>query len=467
MLNTDIFVISYAIDEESISFPYYYDKERGGRIYKKNRTRKKGINEYFLKEKSAKILKRKELDQIIGKGKYEILGPKCQVFIGIPLKTKNKVVGVLFVQSYKNENEYDEQSVEILDFISGALALAVQKKNDEQMLFEQSSKLKSVIENSSHLFWTFDKEKGLTTFNKNYSDAVYDLYGKRPKLKSKSYNRVEEKSLQPFWDEKYQEAFAGKKVEFITERVNIKGVRIIREVFLNPIFNEDNEVVSVSGIAHDVTEKKIAEEQLKDSLKEKEVLLKEVHHRVKNNLQVISSILNLQSSYIEDEQTLSILKESQDRIKSMSIIHESLYQSNDFSKINFSEYIVSLSKNLVHSYSYLDKSIDLDHKIEEVSLNLDTSIPCGLIVNELVSNALKYAFKDRLEGKIKINLSIDKKNVVLVVSDDGVGFPKNINFRDTNSLGLQLVNTLVEQIDGTIEMNSKKGTTYTIIFKQA
>jgi PAS domain S-box-containing protein len=467
VLNTNVFVISYAVNEESISFPYYFDLERGGRVYRPSRTRKNGINEYFLKEKSSKILKRKDLDKIIGKGEYEVLGPKCKVFIGVPLKTKNKIVGVLSVQSYTNENEYDQQAVEILDFISGALALAVQKKYDEQMLFEQSSKLKSVIENSSHLFWTFDREKGLTTFNQNYSDAVFDLYGKRPQLKNKSYNRVEKKSLQPFWNEKYQEAFTGKKVEFITERVNLKGARIIREVFLNPIFNEENEVVSVSGIAHDITEKKIAEEQLKESLKEKEVLLKEVHHRVKNNLQVISSILNLQSSYIDDDKILSILKESQDRIKSMSFIHESLYQSNDFSKINFSEYIVSLSKNLVHSYSYLDGLIDLEHEIEEVSLNLDTSIPCGLIVNELVSNALKYAFKDRLDGKIKINLSIDKKDVVLVVSDNGVGFPKNINFRETNSLGLQLVTTLVEQIDGTIEMKSKKGTTYTIIFKQA
>ena len=466
VLNTNIFVISYAVDDESISFPYYYDLDRGGRIYRPSRTRKNGINEYFLKEKGAKILKRKELDSIIELGKYEVLGPKCKVFIGVPLKTKNKVIGVLSVQSYENENEYDRDTVEILDFISGALALAVQKKYDEQMLFEQSSKLKSVIENSSHLFWTFDREKGLTTFNKNYSDAVFDLYGKRPQLKSKSYNRVEKKSLQPFWDDKYKEAFSGKKVEFITERTNTKGFRIIREVFLNPIFNEENEVVSVSGIAHDITEKKIAEEQLKDSLKEKEVLLKEVHHRVKNNLQVISSILNLQSSYIEDKKTLSILKESQDRIKSMSIIHESLYQTNDFSKINFSEYIVSLSKNLVHSYSYLDKFIDLTHDIEDVSLNLDTSIPCGLIVNELVSNALKYAFEGRKEGKIRINLSINKGNVVLVVSDNGVGFPKNINFRETNSLGLQLVTTLVEQIEGTVEMISKKGTTYTIKFKQ-
>jgi PAS domain S-box-containing protein len=468
VLNTDVFVISYAINDESISFPYYYDIERGGRIYKEDRKRKKGINEYFLKEKKSKLLKRKELDKIIEDGKYEVLGPKCKVFIGIPLKTKNKVVGVLSVQSYKNENQFDDQSLEILDFISGALALAVQKKYDEQMLFDQSSKLRSIIESSSHLFWIYEENKGITTYNKNYSDAIFDLYGKELKINQELKTRPQEatEDVYSFWDEQYKQAFSGKQVEFTTSKTNLKGNRIIRNIFLNPIFDENNKVTQVSGIAHDITEKTLAEEQLKDSLKEKEILLKEVHHRVKNNLQVISSILNLQSSYIDDKKTLSILKESQDRIKSMSIIHESLYQTNDFSKINFSEYVVSLSKNLVHSYSSLDKFIDLTHQIEDVSLNLDTSIPCGLIINELVSNALKYAFEGRKEGKIRINLSLNRKNIVLVVSDNGVGFPKDINFRETNSLGLQLVTTLVEQIDGTIEMKSTKGTTYTIKFKQ-
>jgi len=467
IINTEIFVISYAFDKNALSFPFYYDKERGGRIYRPNRVRKKGINEYFLRQKKSKILKREDLDQIIKKGEYELMGPKCQVYVGVPLKVKNKVIGVLSVQSYDNKDEYSKKGVEILDFISGALALAVQKKYDEQTLFEQSSKLESIIENSSHLFWTYDIDKGLTTFNQNFSDAVYELYGRRPQIKDNQVNRVDSKNVQPFWNEKYKEAFEGKKVEFIIERHTKKGERIIREVFLNPILDENGSVASVSGIAHDITEKKIAEEKLMYSLKEKEVLLKEVHHRVKNNLQVISSILNLQSSYVADNQTLNILKESQDRIKSMSIIHESLYQTNDFSKVNFSDYIVSLSKNLVHSYGHFDNYVELEYNIEEVSLNLDTSIPCGLIVNELVSNALKYAFKDKKSGKIRIDLSLEKENVILVVSDNGVGFPKNINYKETNSLGLQLVTTLVEQIDGNIEMSNKKGTKFTIIFKQA
>ncbi|MBI2279788.1 MAG: PAS domain S-box protein [Bacteroidetes bacterium] len=462
VMNTEVFAISYSINEHTIAFPYYYDIERGGKITTTPRSHRKGINEYFLKQQKGAILKRKELSILID----ELIGRPCKVFVGVPLKVKNEVVGVLSVQSYFNENEYDNKSLEILEFISGAIALTVQKKYDEHLLFEQTSKLTSIIENSSHLFWTYDKNIGLTSYNQNYADAIFDLYGFYPKILSNTKNRVNETKLQPFWDKKYEEVFNGKKVEFITERINTGGNRIIREVFLNPIFNENNEVVLVSGIAHDITDKQIAEESLKDSLKEKEVLLKEVHHRVKNNLQVISSILNLQSSYIEDEKIITILRESQDRIKTMSIIHESLYQANDFSKINFSQYIVSLSKNLVLSYGNLHSFVETAFEIEEVSLSLDLSIPCGLIINELVSNSLKYAFKGKEKGKITISLFLKKGLITIKVSDNGVGIPKNMNIKETNTLGLQLVMALVEQIDGELKIENNRGTTFTVTFKQ-
>ena len=208
------------------------------------------------------------------------------------------------------------------------------------------------------------------------------------------------------------------------------------------------------------------EQKLKESLSEKEVLLKEVHHRVKNNLQVISSILNLQSSYVKDENTLNILRESQNRIKSMAFIHESLYKTDDFSKINFSKYISSLSKNLMHTYAIYSNLVELDLSLEEVFLKLDLSTPCGLIINELVSNALKYAFIDHKKGKIKIEL-FEKKGVInLIIQDNGLGLPDNINYKETESLGLQLVITLAEQIDAEVILDNTKGAKYTILFKK-
>ena len=212
---------------------------------------------------------------------------------------------------------------------------------------------------------------------------------------------------------------------------------------------------------------KIVRLKLKQSLQEKEVLLKEVHHRVKNNLQVISSILNLQSSYVKDPGTLNILKESQNRIKSMAFIHESLYQTKDFSSINFSEYVVNLSQNLLQSYSNSEQEIKLNLDIQNVFLNLDLAIPCGLIINEIVSNALKYAFVDKnTEGEISIKMSLEGENLLLRIGDNGVGLSPHIDFRNTPSLGLQLVVTLTDQLNGTIELDTKYGTNYTIQFKQ-
>jgi len=223
---------------------------------------------------------------------------------------------------------------------------------------------------------------------------------------------------------------------------------------------------SNNNLKNEIIERKKVEKKLKESLSKKEILLKEVHHRVKNNLQVISSILNLQSAYVKDENTLNILMESQNRIKSMSFIHESLYKTDDFSKINFSEYISTLSKSLVDTYVIYPNTVELDLSLEAVFLNLDLSIPCGLIINELISNAFKYGFIDYKKGKIKINLSENNGLINLIVQDNGLGLPSNINYKKTESLGLQLVITLAEQIDAEVLLDNTKGAKYTIIFKK-
>ena len=246
----------------------------------------------------------------------------------------------------------------------------------------------------------------------------------------------------------------------------VKGNQEWIEIYFSPIYSENGRVVEVSGIGHYITDKKEASRQIMESLKEKEVLLQEVHHRVKNNLQVISSILNLQSSYVKDKNSLSILRESQNRIKSMSFIHESLYQTKDFNRLDFEDYITGLTKNLLYSYSMISGHIALDANVDRLYLSLDQAIPCGLIVNELVSNALKHAFPDERKGVIIVKV-YEKKNIVhMEISDDGVGFPKGFDIKKSDSLGLQLVYTLTEQLDGDIKISSKKGTKYLIKFEK-
>jgi len=342
-------------------------------------------------------------------------------------------------------------------------------KQAEGKVRAQSAKFNAIIETSSHLIWTVDKNICLTTFNQNLNKELKARYGREAKIGLSMIRQTAElvKEYNLFLLKKYEKAFAGEPQYFDIYFIDKNGLENWREIYLNPIWTEDGSVLEVSGISHDITEKKISEERIRLSLKEKEVLLKEVHHRVKNNLQVISSILNLQSSYVKDEGTLQILKESQNRIKSMAFIHESLYQTKDFSNINFTEYVLNLSQNLMHSYSNFDHEIKLNLDIQKVFLNLDLAIPCGLIINEIMSNALKYAFVDNsLGGEIAIVMKVSGENLVLNIGDNGKGLPPNIDYRNTESLGLQLVVTLTDQLSGTIALDLKKGTNYSIMFKR-
>ncbi|MBL8499994.1 MAG: PAS domain S-box protein [Nitrosomonas sp.] len=235
------------------------------------------------------------------------------------------------------------------------------------------------------------------------------------------------------------------------------------EVGLNPIQTPRGVMVLASVI--DITERKSQEEQLKAALKEKDLLLSEIHHRVKNNLQIIDSLLGMQSDMLNNSAAISVLKESQNRVKSMALIHQVLYQSLDFSRTDFSSFIQSLVDNLSVSYA-LDTSrivvnIDTD---QEVLLPIDVSIPLGLILNELCTNAMKYAFTESRCGHIDISLKRQNLEQLLVcISDDGVGIPDNFDIENTQSLGLQLVQLLSEQISAELTIQRKNPTRFSLI----
>ena len=267
------------------------------------------------------------------------------------------------------------------------------------------------------------------------------------------------------WDQ----LLSGKIKNFSREQTYVRrnGELLSANVTVSLVRDANDNPNYFVAVFEDITERKEYERQLEESITEKEVLLKEVHHRVKNNMQVISSILNLQSSYISDESALGILRESQDRIKSMSFVHESLYQSKTLSEVNFAEYIQNIARNLYHSYGRPQGGIDLDFNLEEIYLNLDTSIPCGLIINEVVSNSLKYAFEGRDKGVIRIELGkLSDGRLKLIVSDDGIGLPADFDIENAESLGLQLVTTLVTQITGELEIDVSSGTKFNIVFKE-
>ena len=214
----------------------------------------------------------------------------------------------------------------------------------------------------------------------------------------------------------------------------------------------------------EIIERQQAEGKLKQSLQEKELLLKEIHHRVKNNLFIVSSLLESQAEYIDNPQALKMLSNSQNRITSMALIHEQLHSSTSLCQIDFQQYLTTLTDYLIDSY--LTNTINFSANIQQVYLNIETANSCGLIINELISNAVEHAFKERNQGNISLEFTQINDQFTLIIKDDGIGFPEYKNFYHSESLGLELVSTLVEQLEGKIEMVNDNGTEVRITFAE-
>lgn len=337
------------------------------------------------------------------------------------------------------------------------------KEADEKLHYQAD-----LLQNVSDAIISTDLDFKIRTWNRAaenmYGWEAHEVVGKHlGKVTKSKYPCNQSEILKQIFEKGYW------KGEVIQKRKDGTALNVYSSVC--SIKDHAGNPVSTVAVNHDITEHKKAEDKIKASLMEKEVLLKEIHHRVKNNLQIISSLLNLQSKYFDDEKYRQFYRESQDRIKSMVLIHDKLYQSKDLTNINTSDYINGVSRYLFESYNVMSDSISLKTSIEDIAINIDAAIPCGLIINELISNALKYAFvkgfKDK-KAEVKIKLCRDRgDSVKLIVSDNGVGFPNNLDFRSTKSLGLQLVCALVNQLDGNIKLDRSKGTAFTIKFKLA
>ncbi len=256
-----------------------------------------------------------------------------------------------------------------------------------------------------------------------------------------------------FWDYEYRIVDRQGQEHFILSRGS-------------PIKDESGRVLSWVGIHFDISERRRYQNRLEASLKEKEVIIKEVHHRVKNNMQVISGFLQLQSHYVKDQSSIAMLEECQSRVRTMALVHEKLYQSRYLGFINAREYIESLVSDLIHSYK-LDKDISFNIDIENVNIDLDIAIPCGLIINELVTNAFKYAFIGRKAGVISISLHLGADHwFILGVRDDGTGLPEGLDIEHASTLGLQLVTVLVRQIGGDMVVEGPPGASFSIRFPE-
>lgn len=360
--------------------------------------------------------------------------------------------------------EADGQAVGIL----GVAREIAERKKTEQALRESEEKFRSITASAQNAIIMMDNEGNISYWN----EAARRIFG---------YTEQEAIGMELhilLGPEKYHDSYKKRFSRFkktgagpvVGKTLELSAVRKGGEEF--PISLSVSSVKmkgqwNAIGIARDITDRKLAEQKIRASLREKEVLLKEIHHRVKNNLNIIASLLSLQSAYTEDEKTLGMFKESYDRIKSMALIHERLYQSENLAKINFAEYLRSLVTDLFCSYGVNPDTIIRRITGDDVSLSIDAAIPCGLIVNELVSNCIKHAFPEGKKGEICVDIhSGDDNRFTLTVHDNGVGFPRDLDFRTTKSLGLQLVVTLTDQLRGTIGLDTGNGTAFKVTFRE-
>ena len=303
-----------------------------------------------------------------------------------------------------------------------------------------------IVYTSQHALQMYGYEKSEDLLGKSIFDLVIPEYQNKAKLDL-------EKTLQ----------------KNILRNLEYKLVKKDGDQFIGEwniaVINDDEEgPVAFMTTARDITHHKNIEAQMQASLQEKTVLLREIHHRVKNNLQIISSLLNLQSQYIKDKEAFEVFKESQNRVKSMAIIHEKLYQSGNFAEINVAEYLKNLTDSIYSSYGVNLDVINLKINAENIFLDINKAVPCFLLINEVITNSIKHAFPDGRSGEIIINFSKNDEYVINI-KDDGIGLPKYLNIHETNTLGMQLINGLTSQLDGKLEVKSNGGTEFIINFK--
>ncbi len=376
-----------------------------------------------------------------------------------------------FFPKLGNEGKWLHFTAAVIKDSQGSIVGAVEtledvteRKKAEESLKESEERFRSVVESSTDAIIIGDDNMNIISWNM----GANEIFGyKYEEIVGKHLSTILQMECMEE-DGNGEEKCSAENIAILEKPVEIEGLRndgtrFPIEILINS-WNIDGELFCTAFI-RDITQRKDAEVKIKSSLKEKEVLLKEIHHRVKNNMQIISSLISLQSDYADNEATIKMFEDSKNRIRSMALIHEKLYQSEDISLIDFSDYIESLAGRLLEVYGVVRRRIELRTNVENIFLDIDAAIPCGLIINELVSNSIKHAFPEGRLGHITIDMNGQDGEYVLMVADDGVGVPEDIDYKNTESLGLQIVQTLTLQLGGKIELESNGGTRFKIFFK--
>jgi len=446
-----------------VSFPYFVDEfDAPPRPQKPGRR----MTDYVLRTGAPILVSPERFEELREEGEVEPWGTASIDWLGVPLVMEGRTRGVLVVQSYTPGVRYGEAEKNILKFVSGQVAQAIARKQAETELSERERFLSGIFDSIQDGLSVLDMDYTILRVNKameSWYAHVVPLVGK------KCYQAYQLRQIGCDVCPTRRTYATGQAAKEVVAMVGEGGkVTGWIDLYSFPLVDRDSgQMKGVIEYVRDTTEQHRAEQALKSSLREKEVLLREVHHRVKNNMQVISSLLSLQSSLAKDTAASDIFSDSQRRIRSMALVHERLYRSPDLSRIEFSSYLRSLAVQLFNSFRLDPARVRVRVEAEEVFLNINTAIPCGLICNELLSNAFKHAFPEGRSGEALLRLRcLETGHCELEIGDDGVGLPDGLDWRNASTMGMQVVAMLAAQLEGTVELLRKKGAAFRVLFKE-
>ncbi len=409
------------------------------------------------------------VDELPEAAEAEMLSLKelgVKTFVAVPLVYDSVLIGTLCFSSIIDFKVWSEEDITLLSTVGDIFASTLARKYVETAIRESEERFRQLAENIDDVFWIFCLENNRPIYISPAYEKIWNRTCKSVYEDAFSFfnflhpdDRNPAKSELEAWQRGEHS-----NIEYRVMRPDGEIRWICDRAF--PIRNEQGIVYRYAGIAEDISERKLAFEQLQASLRDKEVLLQEIHHRVKNNLQIISSLLYLQGNRIKDDQAREFIQDSRNRIDSMALVHEILYREIDFAGVNFAEYIKNLAMNLFDLYKVSNSNIFFEVTVSpEILISLEQAIPCGLIINELITNALKHSFIINQAGIVFVRLETNlKQQIVLAVGNNGDRLPTNFELERTQSMGLRLVMTLVQQLQGILELDQGDFITFKIIF---
>lgn len=460
----NFYIALYNSQTQLIEFPYYIDQFDP---IPAPHPPGLGLTEYVMRTGKPLLASPEGLETLVQSGEVRRMGSPSLDWLGVPLIVEGRTIGVMAVQTYTEGIRFSQTDLNLLSVVSSQVALAIFRKQIQEKLNESEEMYRTLVEASPDVIIVTDPDGNITFASQHFQhllqiNSLEDIIGTN--ILEWVAPEDQQRAL-----EDHRRVFEGAGVvnsQFTL--ITASGKKIASESNSGLLHSGTEKQNSIVIILRDITERKKSEDQLREALDEKEILVREVHHRVKNNLQIMSSLLSFQQDGISDITAKNALQEAQNRIRSMAYIHEGLYQSKNLAMVDLPAYIEKLIDNLVDLFG-ARKKVQVKLDITDIRTGIDIAIPCGLIINELVSNSLKYAFEGIKRGiltvKLQRNPEPGKNNcLVLSVIDNGVGMPLDWNQEESKTLGLQLVNILARQLKGDVQLARGKGTAFHVTF---